>query len=123
MLNDGGRVPVEAAVVPIDGDDLTVIVLRDMSDLATSEQMIDWYRMLVERMPVGVMLVQAVKRVPDSSAVVAANDAASKAYGRDLTCGSARTWPRSSPSRPTATTVAECWPWSVRVAPSDFPTS
>ena len=86
VRNDGQRVPVEAVVVPIDGADLTVVALRDMSDLATSERMIDWYRTLVERMPVGVMLVQACQTSAGPRLRLwAANDAASTAYGRDLT--------------------------------------
>lgn len=82
---DGGRRPVEAAVIPVDDGAYTVIVMRDLTDEAVLDQVIDWYASLVERMPVGVVIMDANDVTdPRDIRLWSANPAASAAAGRDL---------------------------------------
>ncbi len=81
----GQRTPVEVIPVPIGDGELTVLIVRDLSELSTRDQLIDWYEALCERMPVGVMIVNAFD-TPEGQRLRlwSVNEAACLALGRDL---------------------------------------
>ncbi len=83
--NDGHRLPVEVVPVPIGDGELTVLIVRDLSELSTRDQLIDWYGALCERMPVGVMIVNAFD-TPEGQRLRlwSVNEAACLALGMDL---------------------------------------
>ena len=102
LAPDGGRRPVEAAVVPLGDGVHTGIVVRDLSEEATLDQTIDWYASLVERMPIGVVVMDASGvSDPRQIRMWSVNEAASKAAGRDLT---------AFVGRP----LADVFPWARR---------
>jgi signal transduction histidine kinase len=85
MRPDGSRCPVQATLLGAEGGDSVSIVFRDLTDVAERDQYLDWYRSLVERMPVGVTIFDATD-VADAGDIRlwAANTAASIATGREL---------------------------------------
>lgn len=99
---DGGRRPIEAAVIPFGDGAHTVIVLRDLTDEAALDQVIDWYAALVERMPVGVVIMDAGDVTdPGDIRLWSANPAASAAAGRDLVAFTGRP-------------LSDLFPWATR---------
>ena len=54
---DGSRRPVDTVILPPVQGEFTTVVLRDSSDVAVRDQVIDWYGALVERMPIGVTIL------------------------------------------------------------------
>ncbi len=89
---DGSRLPVEATILPIGDGAMTAIVLRDVSEIASRDQLIDWYASLVERMPIGVVIMDATGVVdPRQIRIWSANVAASVAAGRELATYAGRT--------------------------------
>lgn len=83
---DGERRPVDTVMLPHVRGGPTTIVMRDSSDVAVRDQVIDWYGALVERMPLGVTILDA-RGVTDPREIVmwSTNATASIAAGRDLT--------------------------------------
>jgi signal transduction histidine kinase len=83
---DGERRPVDTVMLPHVGGGPATIVMRDSSDVAVRDQVIDWYGALVERMPLGVTILDA-RGVTDPREILvwSANATASVAAGRDLT--------------------------------------
>jgi signal transduction histidine kinase len=82
----GSRRHVDTVILPSVHGDFTAIVMRDSSDVAVRDQVIDWYGALVERMPIGVTILDA-RGVTDPRQIRmwSANAMASVAAGRDLT--------------------------------------
>jgi signal transduction histidine kinase len=83
---DGSRRPVDTVILPRTHGEFTTVVMRDSSDVAVRDQVIDWYGALVERMPVGVTILDT-RGVTDPRQIRmwSANAMASAAAGRDLT--------------------------------------
>ena len=61
---DGERRPVDTVILPIERGGPTTIVMRDSSDVAVRDQVLDWYGALVERMPLGVTILDARQASP-----------------------------------------------------------
>ncbi len=85
LHKDGRRIPVEMVPLPLGDGELTILALRDLTELKARDQLIDWYAALCERMPVGVMIVNAVD-TPEGKRLRlwSVNDAACLALGMDL---------------------------------------
>lgn len=82
---DGTRLPVDAVTVPLPPSDMTAVVMRDLSPIADRDHVIDWYAALVDRMPVGVVILDAVDVIdPRDIRIWSANRAATVGAGRDL---------------------------------------
>jgi PAS domain S-box-containing protein len=96
---DGDRLPVEATILPIGDGAVTAIVIRNVSEIAARDQLIDWYAALVERMPIGVVIMDATGvDDPRDIRIWSANDAASVSAGRDLGLYAGRTMADMFPS-------------------------
>ncbi len=85
LHRDGRRIPTEIVPLPLGDGDLTILALRDLSQLEARDQLIDCYAALCERMPIGVMIVDAVETPSGQRLRLwSANDAACLALGMDL---------------------------------------
>lgn len=102
--HDGTRVPIEATILPIGDGAVTAIVIRDISEIESRDQVIDWYAALVDRMPIGVVIMDATDvDDPRDIRIWSTNEAAAAAAGRELGSFSGRT-------------MAEMFPYARRFA-------